>query len=947
MENELVIRILTEFENDPQQAKAFRDALAKAGQDGGGAAAKGIGDRLRDGFRNVTRSITSDIKNIAGLFAGAFAFRGIISGIGNVRREFQEFENDLNGVRTLLNSESFGAQSLEDGFSGLKSGVLDTIREIPVELSSVNKALFDTVSAGIDASKAIDVVGSAGKLAVAGLTDISVATNGITTALNAYGRDASEAEDIAAKFFEAQRLGKTTVDQLSNSLGTAASIAANTGTSFEELLASVSAATLGGIGTAEAFTGIRAALSNVLKPTEDAAKEAERLGINFSKAGIDAAGGFVPFLQEIVDAGGDSAESLSKLFGSTRALTVIQALAGKQAEALAESYQKISDSGNATAGFLSGFESQTKTLQNQQKILQNNLSALRIEIGERLAPVFARITTLALNLTKGLSTLVNEGIQGLTVNVRRAIVALTALFSILAATRVIGIAIAGFAAVSKAIGAITITSRVARVAAIGLTSALTLGLGAVAIVALEKVITTLGGVGNTLEFVRLSAIKTFQSAVLEVQKFGNRVSDFLSIVSGGKLDLPRFEIGENIAALRDVERQFDVLADKVGRETIVANVETNLDASNLQASINRLREEANQNPIRLKTIIDPPKKPPGGDDTNKNQNNNAGGLDIGKLNEQQAALRQFVIQNAALVESNRAAVDAAADGVANSSLIINEALSSTELATLALQENLALAVDNGSLTERQQALFDFVTQNQAFVESNRALVEETANSLNLSTALIDNAIKKAGTGASAVSKAFTGAMAQVKKASLDVSGVINNTLQKTVVQGTQVMVNALIKGENAFEAFGKLAVGLIGDFLIQVGQMAVSVGIATLGVKAALQSLNPVVAIAAGAALIALGTAFRSLGSGASNASRAATPSVPATSSSAPTSTSVPTSASEVVGDQDDFDPVGRVQRGAQININVQGDILDSDDTSLRLVQLLENASFLGAEVNV
>ena len=41
--------------------------------------------------------------------------------------------------------------------------------------------------------------------------------------------------------------------------------------------------------------------------------------------------------------------------------------------------------------------------------------------------------------------------------------------------------------------------------------------------------------------------------------------------------------------------------------------------------------------------------------------------------------------------------------------------------------------------------------------------------------------------------------------------------------------------------------------------IAVGVGVATLGIKSALESLNPVVAIAAGTALIALGTAAKGM----------------------------------------------------------------------------------------
>jgi hypothetical protein len=52
--------------------------------------------------------------------------------------------------------------------------------------------------------------------------------------------------------------------------------------------------------------------------------------------------------------------------------------------------------------------------------------------------------------------------------------------------------------------------------------------------------------------------------------------------------------------------------------------------------------------------------------------------------------------------------------------------------------------------------------------------------------------------------------------------------------------------------------GILADGLIQVGKLAIHTGLAIIGIKAALESLNPVAAIAAGIALVALGTYVKS-----------------------------------------------------------------------------------------
>ena len=61
---------------------------------------------------------------------------------------------------------------------------------------------------------------------------------------------------------------------------------------------------------------------------------------------------------------------------------------------------------------------------------------------------------------------------------------------------------------------------------------------------------------------------------------------------------------------------------------------------------------------------------------------------------------------------------------------------------------------------------------------------------------------------------------------------------------------------------------------ISVGKMAIQTGTATLGIKAALESLNGWVAIAAGTALVALGTAVKSSLSNIASGNYSATSSV-------------------------------------------------------------------------
>lgn len=66
-------------------------------------------------------------------------------------------------------------------------------------------------------------------------------------------------------------------------------------------------------------------------------------------------------------------------------------------------------------------------------------------------------------------------------------------------------------------------------------------------------------------------------------------------------------------------------------------------------------------------------------------------------------------------------------------------------------------------------------------------------------------------------------------------------------------IGDIMSGVGGIENIGAALLGGIGDMAVQLGKLAIGTGIAIEGIKKALETLNPAVAIAAGIALIALG----------------------------------------------------------------------------------------------
>jgi hypothetical protein len=96
-----------------------------------------------------------------------------------------------------------------------------------------------------------------------------------------------------------------------------------------------------------------------------------------------------------------------------------------------------------------------------------------------------------------------------------------------------------------------------------------------------------------------------------------------------------------------------------------------------------------------------------------------------------------------------------------------------------------------------------------------------------------------------------------KVSMVDVTNSLNTIIRETLTKlGTSLGENIgkmLSQGGGIKDVMNSF-LGILADGLIQIGQLAIATGFAIEGIKKALEDLNPVVAIAAGIALVALGT---------------------------------------------------------------------------------------------
>ncbi len=192
------------------------------------------------------------------------------------------------------------------------------------------QASYDVASAGFgETSDLINVLKASQLGATGGFSDLATVTDATTSVLNAYGLESDKAAKIVDGFVQTQNDGKIIVEQYAQQIGRLAPIAAGAGVIIDELNAAISSVTATGVPVESTFAGLRQVIAAIQKPTGEAAKAAKKLGIDFSASALKSKG-LGGVLQEIVDKGGASEETLALLFGSVEARTAVLPLLNDQ-----------------------------------------------------------------------------------------------------------------------------------------------------------------------------------------------------------------------------------------------------------------------------------------------------------------------------------------------------------------------------------------------------------------------------------------------------------------------------------------------------------------------------------------------------------------------------------------------------------------------------------------
>jgi len=340
------------------------------------------------------RSAFASIGNVAKAAAGLAGIGSIGLALAKAARDATAFDAQFTNVVTLFGD----AKSAAAQFGEPLESVRDRLKDMSGALGSatdLTRSLYQTISSGIPAAKAFDVVTAGAELAAAGMADAELSTSLLTTVLNAFPGVAGGAAGAADLLFNTVKLGKVEVADLAQGFGNILPAAQLVGVRLEEAAAGVAALSLTQ-PAAIAMTNLQNAFTSIAKEADD-----------FKKAGIDIIqilreDGLAGALKVLRERFGDDPLSLRNIIKDQQAIAGIVPLITTQYRAFTDALESNkSAAGAAHQAYLL----QAQSLSGLWKELKERVNVAFVDFGEvLLREVAPGIQSLTESLRTGIES---------------------------------------------------------------------------------------------------------------------------------------------------------------------------------------------------------------------------------------------------------------------------------------------------------------------------------------------------------------------------------------------------------------------------------------------------------------------------------------------------------------------------------------------------------------
>jgi len=204
------------------------------------------------------------------------AFTALVALTGIPIYKFAKFEQAMANVNTLLDTSSKKFRELQDG-------VISVSNRVGESAESLSTALYDIVSAGVQAGNSIGVLDLSARAAAAGMTDTQSAANAGIATINAFDLEVQDLTEVFDLQFQTVRKGVITYEQLSNAQGELLPSARKLNESLENMYGSLAFVTKNGLSAEMASTSLARAYDGLTQKSKELAQAGVEVYDEFGK----------------------------------------------------------------------------------------------------------------------------------------------------------------------------------------------------------------------------------------------------------------------------------------------------------------------------------------------------------------------------------------------------------------------------------------------------------------------------------------------------------------------------------------------------------------------------------------------------------------------------------------------------------------------------------------
>lgn len=236
------------------------------------------------------------------LMANYAAINSVTSGMKYLLNYTVQYDKELHQLQAIANISNTSLSKLKDTIGSVAAATKFTT----LELAQASTVL---AQAGLSATQISTTLPAIAKLATATGTDLATSTDVITSTLNVYSLQTSEAVNVTNALTTAMNESKADIAGFQQAIQYAGNVAAQLGLTYEETAAAIAAATQAGIRSKSMLgTGLRAVLTEFLKPTKKLTEQLQKVGLTIDDIDVKSKG-FTTVLRTLKEAGFGATEA--------------------------------------------------------------------------------------------------------------------------------------------------------------------------------------------------------------------------------------------------------------------------------------------------------------------------------------------------------------------------------------------------------------------------------------------------------------------------------------------------------------------------------------------------------------------------------------------------------------------------------------------------------------